>query len=59
LKLIKLKLEARLDNLLMYMSFTDSGKPFNTLNAQDVDITLTADERKIGGLGIHLVAVWV
>ena len=34
----------------------DNGKPFNPLEqAPDVDITLTAEKRKIGGLGIFLV----
>ena len=34
----------------------DDGKPFNPLEqAPDVDITLTAEKRKIGGLGIFLV----
>lgn len=33
----------------------DSGKPFNPLEKEDPDITLSADERKIGGLGIFMV----
>ena len=35
--------------------FTDSGIPFNPLSLQSPDITRGIDERKIGGLGIHLV----
>ncbi len=34
--------------------FSDSGKPFNPLTRGDPDITLSADEREIGGLGIFL-----
>ncbi len=34
--------------------FKDSGKPFNPLERQDPDITLSAEERNIGGLGIYL-----
>lgn len=36
-------------------SFTDSGVPFNPLEKEDPDTTLSADERPIGGLGIFLV----
>lgn len=34
--------------------FKDSGKPFNPLAKEDPDLTLSAEERKIGGLGIFL-----
>ena len=35
---------------------SDDGKPFNPLTqAPDVDIHLSAEKRKIGGLGIFLV----
>ena len=30
-------------------------KPFNPLEKEDPDITLSADEREIGGLGIYMV----
>jgi anti-sigma regulatory factor (Ser/Thr protein kinase) len=37
-------------------TLTDSGIPFNPLeNAPEVDITLSAEEREIGGLGIFLI----
>ncbi|MBQ7219917.1 MAG: SpoIIE family protein phosphatase [Synergistaceae bacterium] len=35
--------------------FTDSGTPYNPLAHDDPDITLSADERDIGGLGIYIV----
>ena len=35
--------------------FTDSGKPFNPLEAVSTDVTLPAEERPIGGLGIYMV----
>jgi anti-sigma regulatory factor (Ser/Thr protein kinase) len=35
--------------------FTDSGTPYNPLEHDDPDITLSADERDIGGLGIYIV----
>ena len=34
--------------------FRDRGKPFNPLAREDPDITLSAEERDIGGLGIFL-----
>lgn len=33
----------------------DSGLQFNPLEREDPDITLSADERQIGGLGIYMV----
>lgn len=35
--------------------FLDQGRPFNPLEKPDADITLNAQEREIGGLGILLV----
>lgn len=35
--------------------FEDWGKPFNPLEKEDADITLSAEERKVGGLGIYMV----
>lgn len=37
------------------ISITDSGTPFDPTAMPDADITLSAEDRKIGGLGIHLV----
>jgi len=37
------------------ISFTDSGIPYNPLEKEDPDITLSAEERSIGGLGIYMV----
>ena len=34
---------------------SDSGKPFDPTTRGEVDTTLSAEERSIGGLGIHLV----
>lgn len=34
---------------------TDSGKPFDPLQRDDPDVTLSAEDRKIGGLGIFMV----
>lgn len=37
------------------LTFIDSGIPYNPLAKKDPDITLSAAERKIGGLGIFMV----
>ena len=37
------------------ITFEDSGKEYNPLKKKDPDITLSAEERPIGGLGIFLV----
>ena len=39
---------------LLTVVFIDGGKPFNPLEKPDPDITLKAEERGIGGLGIFL-----
>jgi len=37
------------------ITFTDSGVPYDPLTQPEPDITLSADEREIGGLGIFMV----
>ena len=37
------------------ITFTDSGVPYNPLEKPDPDVTLSAEERDIGGLGIFIV----
>ena len=37
------------------IQFRDRGIPFNPLAKEDADITLSAEEREIGGLGIYMV----
>ncbi len=43
------------DPACVFITFMDNGKPFNPLEARDPDTTLSAEDRKIGGLGIFLV----
>ena len=38
-----------------YVTFMDQGTPFDPLNVEKPDISLSAEERKLGGLGIHIV----
>jgi anti-sigma regulatory factor (Ser/Thr protein kinase) len=42
------------ENDKLEITFSDSGVPFNPLAKPDPDITLNAEEREIGGLGIYL-----
>ena len=37
------------------ITFKDSGVPYNPLEKEDPDVTLSAEERGIGGLGIFMV----
>ena len=39
----------------LIFTITDSGIPFDPTQAPEVDTTLSAEDRDIGGLGIHLV----
>jgi serine phosphatase RsbU (regulator of sigma subunit)/anti-sigma regulatory factor (Ser/Thr protein kinase) len=42
------------DNTLK-LQFKDNGKPYNTLDSKEPDITASAEDRSIGGLGIFMV----
>lgn len=42
------------DGLTLTIELRDAGVPFNPLDKPDPDITLSAEERQIGGLGIFL-----
>ena len=44
-----------IENGKLHISFTDNGIPYNPLEATEPDITLSAEEREIGGLGIFMV----
>lgn len=41
--------------LAVIITFIDNGVPYNPLEKADPDITLSAEERDIGGLGIFMV----
>ena len=41
-------------SLVLTIELRDAGMPFNPLEKDDPDITLSADERPVGGLGIFL-----
>ena len=48
-------IEAASNGLRLKFTIIDSGKPFDPTVQADVDTTLAAKERRIGGLGIHIV----
>lgn len=49
------RVEVTEDPLEVVITFMDHGVPYDPLKKADPDVTLSADERKIGGLGIFLV----
>lgn len=51
----KVIVKQSIEDGLCTLVFIDSGKAFDPLAKKDPDITLSADERKIGGLGIYMV----
>ncbi|MBE5913411.1 MAG: ATP-binding protein [Pseudobutyrivibrio ruminis] len=50
---MKLSIDVSSEQVLM--TFEDKGIPYNPLEKADPDITLSAEERDIGGLGIYMV----
>ena len=51
----EVRIEATTHDTYVEFIITDDGKPFNPTEKGDVDTTLSAEERSIGGLGIMLV----
>lgn len=49
------RIEITQDPLCADITFIDNGIPFDPLAKPDPDVTLAADERQIGGLGIFMV----
>lgn len=50
-----IQVEAEGEPLQVTITFSDGGIPYNPLSRAEPDITLSAEERGIGGLGIYLV----
>lgn len=48
----QVRCEAGGDPFQVVVGFADRGKPYNPLDREDPDVTLSAEERQIGGLGI-------
>ena len=51
----EVNIEAIADQTQLHFIISDSGKPFDPTAKEEVDTTLSAEERPIGGLGIHLI----
>lgn len=49
------RVEVTQDPLTVIITFIDNGVPYDPLAKGDPDITLSAEEREIGGLGIYMV----
>lgn len=48
-------IEAKANDEQLEFNICDSGSPFDPTIQQEVDTTLSAEERPVGGLGIHLI----
>ena len=48
-------IEAKANKTEMFIIISDMGIPFDPTAKAEVDITLSAEDRSIGGLGIHLI----
>jgi sigma-B regulation protein RsbU (phosphoserine phosphatase) len=51
----EVNIEAQANDVRLKFVITDNGMPFDPTAKKEVDTTLSAEERSIGGLGIHLV----
>ena len=49
------RVEIQPEPLAVLITFIDNGVPYDPLAKEDPDITLSAEERQIGGLGIYMV----
>lgn len=49
------RVEVTQDPVAVIITFIDNGVQYDPLAREDPDITLSAEERKIGGLGIYMV----
>ena len=49
------RVEVTEEPLAVMVTFIDGGMPSDPLTTADPDITLSAEERRIGGLGIYMV----
>ena len=49
------RVEVEENPLAVKISFIDNGMPYDPLARDDPDVTLSAEEREIGGLGIYMV----
>ncbi len=53
--LIQFGIEKGKDSKMAVITFIDNGIPYNPLAKPDPDVSLSAEERNIGGLGVYMV----
>jgi len=51
----EVQIDAEANNKRLKIVITDQGQPFDPTSLGEVDTSLSAEERRIGGLGIHLI----
>lgn len=49
------KFEVQNNPMAVIITFMDNGKPYDPLKREDPNVTLSMEERQIGGLGIFMV----
>ena len=49
------RVEVLEDPMAVVITFIDEGVPYDPLDQEDPDITLSAEDREIGGLGLYMV----
>ena len=49
------RVEVEQEPLAVIITFIDNGVPYDPLATEEPDVTLSAEEREIGGLGVFLV----
>ena len=49
------RVEVEKDPMTVVITFIDNGRPYDPLSNGDPDVSLSAEEREVGGLGIFLV----
>lgn len=52
---VTVRVEKQEEPAAVRITFIDRGVPYDPLKKEDPDVTLSAEEREIGGLGIYLV----
>lgn len=52
---VTIRVEMTKEPLSVVLTFLDNGIPYNPLAKADPDVTLPAQEREVGGLGIYMV----
>lgn len=52
---VTVRVEVAAEPLAVIITFIDGGVPYDPLTTVDPDITLSAEERQLGGLGIYMV----